>query len=444
MLPESVEVWGKVASCDGARLCVDGLGGIARLGDRLALGQHGPEAEVIALEGAQTIALLATPAEGIAMGQQANLVRATPVFPSGDWCGHVLNADGKGSDGAPPASGAVEAPLRRAPPPGAERRGLGERLETGVAAFDAALPLCRGQRLGIFAGSGVGKTLLLRHLAESVAADVVVIALIGERGREVGESLRTTMSGSAAGRTVAIAETSDAAPTQKRRAAWLAMAVAEHFRDEGAHVLLLMDSVTRFAEAHRDAALAAGELPALRGFPASTAGTVTALCERAGPGRHGSSGDITAIFTVLVQGSDLDEPISDLLRGTLDGHVVLDRGIAERGRFPAIDLARSLSRSAPAAWSADQAALAAALRARIAQREEVLPMVRAGLHVPGEDAAADAALAAFPALDAFLGRLEPSPTNGWAFEALGKLLPEVPEHHTAFTSGDAGRSRTSD
>ncbi|MEL6767245.1 MAG: flagellum-specific ATP synthase FliI [Pseudomonadota bacterium] len=422
MLPESVEVWGKVADCDGARLTVDGLGGIARLGDRLAVGDHGPEAEVIALEGARVVALLAAPGDGIATGQQAHLRRAGPSYPGADWLGRVLDADGCMSGGHGPLAGNRPAPLRRAPPPGATRRGLGPRVETGVAAFDAALPLCRGQRLGILSGSGVGKTMLLRHLAETVDADVVVLALIGERGREMGEFLRQSMAGPAASRLIAIGETSDASPTRKRRAAWLAMSVAEHFRDEGAHVLLLMDSVTRFAEAHRDTALAAGELPALRGFPASTAGMVAALCERAGPGGPETEGDITAILTVLVQGSDFDEPVADMLRGTLDGHVVLDRAIAERGRFPAIDLARSLSRSAPMAWNAEEAALAARLRLLLAQRDEVLPMVRAGLHVPGADAAVDTALAAFPALDAFLGRLEHHPQPGWAFNALGTLL----------------------
>ncbi|MEM8760897.1 MAG: flagellum-specific ATP synthase FliI [Pseudomonadota bacterium] len=429
MLPECVEIWGKVAGCDGARLAVEGLGGIARLGDRLEVVDDAGAAigaEIIALDGAHVIALLAAPGEGIATGQRAHLRRAGQPCPGPDWLGRALDADGLALDGGNPLPGAKPAPLRRAPPAGARRRGLGPRIETGVAAFDAALPLCRGQRLGIFAGSGVGKTMLLRHLADSVAADVVVLALIGERGREMGEFLRASMAGPAAKRLVTIGETSDASPAQKRRAAWLALSVAEHFRDEGAHVLLLMDSVTRFAEAHRDASLAAGELPALRGFPASTAGTVAALCERAGPGPVGHDGDITAIFTVLVQGSDLDEPVADMLRGMLDGHVVLDRSIAERGRFPAIDLARSLSRSAPAAWSREEAALAGKLRALLAQREEVLPMVRAGLHAPGSDPGVDAALAAFPALDAFLGQLEARPSKGWAFERLAQILDQTP------------------
>ncbi|MEM7497706.1 MAG: flagellum-specific ATP synthase FliI [Pseudomonadota bacterium] len=422
MLSAGVEAWGTVAGCDGARLVVDGLGGIARLGDRLVIGEAGPAAEVVGLEGSRVIALLAAPGDGIATGLPAYLRPIAPPYPGEDWLGRALDADGCALSGAPPLPGPRPAPLRRAPPAGAQRRGLGTRIETGVAALDAALPLCRGQRLGVFSGSGVGKTMLLRHLVASVEADVVVLALVGERGREMGEFLRESMAGPWAARLIVIGETSDASPARKRRAAWLALSVAEHFRDDGRQVLLLMDSVTRFAEAHRDVALAAGELPAVRGFPATTAGMVAALCERAGPGAEGEPGDITAIFTVLVQGSDLDEPVADMLRGTLDGHIVLDRSIAERGRFPAIDLGRSVSRAAPAAWSAEEATVAARLRALLARRDEVLPMVRAGLYVPGAAPDVDAALAIFPDLDAFLSRMTPHPSPGWAFEVLSMLL----------------------
>ena len=223
-------------------------------------------------------------------------------------------------------------------------------------------PIARGQRIGVFAGSGIGKSSLLADLARGIEADIVVYALIGERGRELRDFVDNVLGPEGMARAVVIAATSDQAPLIKRRAAWMAMAVAEVFRDQGKHVLLLLDSLTRFAEAHREIALTAGEAPTLRGFPPSTANLIAALCERAGPGPFGK-GDITAVFSVLVAASDMDEPIADITRGVLDGHVVLDRGIAERGRFPAIDVRRSVSRSLPGIATEEENAHAGAAQA---------------------------------------------------------------------------------
>ncbi len=217
--------------------------------------------------------------------------------------------------------------------------------------LNTLLPIVAGQRLGLFAGSGVGKSRLLGQLARNMEADVVVVALIGERGREVNEFVTRVLGGEGMRCAVVVAATSDQSALTRRRCAWAAMSVAEHFRDTGRNVLLLADSVTRFAEAHREIAVAAGEAPALRGYPPSVAPLITALCERAGPGAAGQ-GHITAVFSVLVAGSDMEEPVADILRGVLDGHVVLSRDIAERGRFPAIDVGRSVSRSLPDAATA--------------------------------------------------------------------------------------------
>ena len=300
---------------------------------------------------------------------------------------------------------------------------LGPRLATGQSALDTMLPLCRGQRMGVFAGSGVGKSMLMAGLARGVEADVVVVGLIGERGREVSEFARNMLGERAMARTVVIAATSDQTALVKRRAALLCLAVAEYFRDRGRHVLCLFDSVTRFAEAHREIALAAGEAPALRAFPPSTPQVISALCERAGPGEEGSrSGDITGIFTVLVSGSDMDEPVADMVRGTLDGHVVLDRAIAERGRFPAIDLRRSVSRSAPMAWSEREAALVARARGLIARYEEALPMIQAGLYSLGTDPEIDEAIALWPALDRFVGTSAEGQSDLESFARLSEIL----------------------
>ncbi|MEE4318046.1 MAG: flagellum-specific ATP synthase FliI, partial [Erythrobacter sp.] len=246
---------------------------------------------------------------------------------------------------------------------------------------------------------------LLAHLARNMQADVVVLALIGERGRELRDFVETALGAEGMRRTVIVAATSDTPATIRRRCAQTAMAVAEHFRDEGRSVLLLADSVTRFAEAHREAALAMGEPPALRGYPASTAALITALCERAGPGAEGQ-GDITAVFTVLVAGSDMEEPLADMMRGVLDGHIVLDRAIAERGRYPAIDLLRSVSRSLPSAATEEENALITRARHLLGAYASNEAMIRAGLYAEGSDPLLDQALRAWPALDAFLAEPE--------------------------------------
>jgi flagellum-specific ATP synthase len=242
-----------------------------------------------------------------------------------------------------------------------------------------------------------------------VAADVAVIALVGERGRELRDFTERVLGREGMARSVIVTATSDQSPLMRRRCALSAMAVAEHFRDQGLHVLLLVDSVTRYAEAHREVALASGEPASLRGYPPSTAHSIMALAERAGPGA-GTAGDITAVFSVLVAGSDMEEPIADIIRGTLDGHVVLDRKIAERGRYPAIDLLRSVSRSLPEAASPAENALISDARRTLGAYDRAEMMVQAGLYVQGSDHAVDRAIRLWPLLDGFLA--EEAPAGG--------------------------------
>ena len=275
--------------------------------------------------------------EGLSVGAQVQLDFAPRIAPCDAWIGRIIDPLGQPLDGRPLTQGLTRRSFRTEAPPAATRKRLGARLATGMAVFDTLLPIVAGQRIGLFAGSGVGKSTLLSQMALGVQADVVVIAMIGERGRELREFVEKTMGPEGMARAVIVAATSDQSPLIRRRCAWAAMAVAEHFRDQGRHVLFLADSITRFAEAHREIALAAGEPPSYRGFPPSVSNLIMALAERAGPGPEGS-GDITGIFSVLVAGSDMEEPVADILRGTLDGHVVLDRTIAERGRFPAVDV----------------------------------------------------------------------------------------------------------
>ncbi|HBS30969.1 MAG TPA: flagellum-specific ATP synthase FliI [Parvularcula sp.] len=400
-------VYGAIAAVDGAKLRVGGLARFVRVGDRLSITREKRPpliAETYAVERDAALAYAFESTEGVTAGARAEL-RPDIAFarPSKDWLGRVLNWRGETIDGAAPRGGARAMRLNAPPPPAALRRALGPRLATGMAAFDTFLPLCRGQRAGVFAGSGVGKSTLLSSFAAGVDADVCVLALIGERGREVRSFVEAAREAGILDKTVVIASTSDEPPLARRESARLALAVAEYFRREGAHALLVFDSLTRFADAHREIALAKGEPPSLHAYPPSTVSALAALVERAGPGVEGE-GDITAVFSVLVAGSDMEEPVADMVRGLLDGHIVLDRTIAERGRFPAVNIRRSVSRSLPAAASAAENGALLEARRLLAAYENAELVLRAGLYVAGADAATDRAIALFPRLDAFIAQ----------------------------------------
>ncbi len=410
---------GVVTAISAGTVTVAGLPGAA-LGDRIRL-SAGLEGEVMALHPGAAVVMPDSMPDGLGTGAVAELIGPARIAPDAGWIGRVVDPFGNPLDGRALLPGPLPRALRSAPPAPATRRRLGARLETGTAVFDTLLPLVRGQRIGLFAGSGVGKSSLLARLARGVQADVVVIALIGERGREVKDFTDDVLGPEGMARSVVVAATSDQPPVVRRRCAWAAMAVAEHFRDMGLHVLFLADSVTRFAEAHREVALAGGEVAALRGHPPSVAHAIMSLAERAGPGAEGT-GDITAVFSVLVAGSDMEEPVADILRGVLDGHVVMDRRIAERGRYPAIDLLKSVSRSLPGAASDAENALIGQTRRVLAAWDRAELMVQAGLYARGSDPAVDEAIRLFPRLDAFLA--EPAPDGGIAasFSRLSQLL----------------------
>ncbi len=401
---------GRVAEVARGTVVVRGLEDVATLGDRVMIGAK-LGGEVVALRPDAVTVLTDTMAEGLAIGAPVKLIGQSSLAPDLSWVGRVIDPFGRPLDGRPLFRGPVARPLLAAAPPAARRRRLGHRLETGVAVFDTLLPLVRGQRIGLFAGSGVGKSTLLGKFARGVTADLVVIALIGERGRELREFIERVLGPEGMKRAVVVTATSDQSALIRRRCAWAAMAVAEHFRDQGMHVLLLADSVTRFAEAHREVALAGGEEASLRGYPPSVAPAIMAWAERAGPGEEGK-GDITAVFSVLVAGSDMEETIADILRGVLDGHVVMDRKIAERGRFPAIDLLRSVSRSLPEAASEEENAQIAMARRLLGAYDRAEMMIQAGLYAKGSDPLIDQAIRIWPALDGFLA--EDAPATGIA------------------------------
>ncbi|MFV0301359.1 MAG: FliI/YscN family ATPase [Paracoccus sp. (in: a-proteobacteria)] len=419
-----VSRYGRVCEIRAGIVGIAGLDGLASVGDRvsLALGARRIAGEVVALSPGRTSLLVEGGIEGLSIGVEAQLIGPPVIAPSDHWIGRIVDPLGQPLDGRPLPQGLVARPYRAAAPAAAARRRLGARLGTGLAVLDTLLPLVRGQRMGLFAGSGVGKSTLLSSLARGVEADVVVIAMIGERGRELREFVEETLGPEGMARAVIVTATSDQSPLMRRRCGWAAMSVAEHFRDQGRHVLFLADSITRFAEAHREIALSAGERASDRGFPPSTANMIMALAERAGPGVDGA-GDITGIFSVLVAGSDMDEPIADILRGVLDGHVVLDRAIAERGRFPAIDVVRSVSRALPAAADAAENRQIGHARAALGAYAESELMIRAGLYAPGSDPKLDEAVKLYPRLDSFITMRRDSVSDSFAALAEALRLP---------------------
>jgi type III secretion protein N (ATPase) len=314
--------------------------------------------------------------------------------------GRVLDGLGRPIDGGPEIVGR-DAPVDRAPPSALSRRPIEKALATGVRVLDALLTLGEGQRVGLFAGSGVGKSTLLGAIARGTEADVVVVALVGERGREVSEFLTHSLGAEGRKRSVVVVATSDAPALERLRAAQTATAIAEHFRDEGKRVMLLVDSVTRFARAQREVGLAAGEPPARRGYPPSVFAMLPRLLERTGQGERGS---ITAIYTVLVEGGDMDEPIADEVRGVLDGHVVLDRAIAARGRYPAVDVTVSLSRVMDRVVTKEHGDAARSLRAMLGAYEAKRDLLALGAYAKGSDPMVDRAIARMPAIEALLAQ----------------------------------------
>ncbi|MEM9043674.1 MAG: FliI/YscN family ATPase [Pseudomonadota bacterium] len=420
------QIWrcGRIVAADGASIRIAGLGSKARIGDQVRLAPdpkaEGPTGEIIALSEGEARAMILDPTQGVAVQDLVWLIPEPELRPSEAWVGRVIDAFGRPLDDKPLANGLSPVDIRATAPRATRRARLGEQVATGLAVTDTLLPLAKGQRIGIFAGSGVGKSQLLSGLARGVDADIVVFALIGERGRDLLEFLDQGLGPEARARSVVVAATSDQSALLRRRALWSAMAVSEFFRDQGKHVLLIVDSLTRFAEAHREIALTAGEPPTLRAFPPSTTNLIANVTERAGPGEVGQ-GAITAIFSVLVAGSDMEEPVADITRGLLDGHIVLEREIAERGRFPAIDAVRSVSRSLPGVVGAEHLSLINRARGLLSAYEKARPMIQTGLYVAGSDPGLDAAIDAFDGLDSFIAeQAKGGPAR--SFQRLSELL----------------------
>ncbi|GGY50825.1 FliI/YscN family ATPase [Parvularcula lutaonensis] len=422
-------VWeGEIASALGMVLKVRGLSGVLSAGDLCTVERRNMSplnCQVVGVEQDHSLLMSFADTEGVAAGARVTFPeKRFRIRVSDGWLGRVIGPMAQPIDGKGPLpEGPFATPLKGTPPPAFSRRRVGDMVETGVKAIDAFTPICRGQRMGIFAGSGVGKSTLLSMLARSSAADVNVIGLIGERGREVQEFLQRDLGEEGLARSIVIVATSDESPLARRQAAYLTMAVAEDQRKRGRHVFCMMDSVTRFAHALREIGLAVGEPPSARGFPPSVFGELAHLLERSGPGM-GEQGDITLAATVLVDGDDHEDPVADAVRGILDGHLKLTRTIATRGRFPAIDVPGSVSRLAPDCYpDPADAEVAAEARRLMSVYEEKRDIISIGLYKQGSDPETDLAVEKVPGLEKFCSqdRHETVPAK----EAMDRLYQQL-------------------
>ncbi len=423
----SHSIYGRVTAIQGMLVEAAGIPRSLSLGDICRI--HGRAgvvaAEVVGFRGGNALLMPFSPLVGVGLNCRVEVSLAEPVmYPSPGWLGRVINAMGEPVDGKGPLPmGDMAYPIHNRPPPAHSRQRVGGKIDLGVRAINAFLTCCRGQRMGIFAGSGVGKSSLLSMMARNTSAEVSVVGLIGERGREAREFIEDDLGEVGLSRSVVVVSTSDESALMRRQAAYVTMTVAEYFRDLDRDVLCLMDSVTRFAMAQREISLAAGEPPAQKGYTPSVFAELPKLLERAGPGTD--SGSITGLFTVLVDGDDHNEPIADAVRSILDGHIVLDRAIAERGRYPAVNVLRSVSRTMPACNSDGENALVGTARRLMATYEDMAELIRLGAYRRGTDPAVDEAIEYQPALEAFLTQRKTEPTDlAGSYALLAEVLAQ--------------------
>jgi len=405
---------GRVTAVQGLLVEVAGIERHVSIGSRMILlARDGREipSEVVGFREGRALLMAFGALEGVGLGCKALATDQDPViYPHMSWLGRVLDSMAEPFDGKPaPQLGPAPYPIRAVAPPASSRRRVVGKVDLGVRALNTFITCCRGQRMGIFAGSGVGKSVLMSMLAKFTDADVIVIGLIGERGREVQEFIEDNLGPEGLKKSVVVVATSDQPALVRRQAAYMTMTIAEYFRDQGLDVLCMMDSVTRFAQSQREIGLSGGEPPASKGYTPTVFAELPKLLERAGPGI--GEGTITGLFTVLVEGDDHNEPISDAVRGILDGHIVLERAIAERGRYPAINILRSLSRTMPGCNTPEENAVVDRARRLMAAYENMAEMIRLGAYRAGSDAAVDEAITYHDQLEAFLSQNKTEPSS---------------------------------
>ena len=402
------ETYGEVTKILGLLVEIAGFGSTLSIGSHVHLRPNDElniPCEVVGFKDGHALLMPFGTLEGVGLGCKAYIQNNSPVvMPDERWLGRVINGMGEPIDGKGPLpQGGHPVPLKNKPPAPHSRQRLGPQLDLGVRAVNSFLATCQGQRMGIFSGSGVGKSVLLSMMARYTAADVSVIGLVGERGREVQEFLEDDLGEDGLARSVVIVATGDEPALMRRQAAYTTLAVSEYFRQQGQQVLCLIDSVTRFAMAQREIGLSAGEPPTSKGYPPTTFGELARLLERAGPGAPGE-GSVTGLFSVLVEGDDHNEPISDSVRGIVDGHIVMNREIADRGRYPAINVLKSVSRSMPEVLDDEQNEIIKRAKQIITTYEDMAELIRLGAYRRGSDPAVDEALMLYPQIEEFLAQ----------------------------------------
>jgi flagellum-specific ATP synthase len=407
--------YGRVSGVRGLLVELDGAGNYVSIGSRLEIQTRDRRlvpVEVVGFRHSTALALPYAQLEGVGVGCKATLTHSDPqVYPSEQWLGRVVNAFGEPIDGKGPIiQGSSGASLQANPPAAHERQRVAGKLDLGVRALNTFISCCEGQRMGIFAGSGVGKSVLLYMISRYSSADVAIIGLIGERGREVQEFIEDDLGEEGLKRSVVIVATSDESALMRRQAAYLTLTLSEFFRDQGSSVMCLMDSVTRFAMAQREIGLAGGEPPTSKGYTPTVFTELPRLLERAGPGPRGK-GNITGLFTVLVEGDDHNEPVADSVRGILDGHIVMERAIAERGRYPAINVLKSVSRTMPRCNNDSENALVREARRYMSTYSDMEEMIRLGAYRQGSNPDVDAAIQYNPHLEEFLNQMKEDYTS---------------------------------
>lgn len=430
---EASSYYGRVSGVQGLFVEVSGILNSLAIGDRCNVinnrGENVPS-EIVSFKDDKVLLMPYGSMDGIGINCLVKVVDAKPViYPHPSWLGRIVNAFGEPLDGKGPLiKGTKPYFIKSSPPPAQYRDRVEGKVDLGVKAVNAFLTICKGQRMGIFAGSGVGKSTLMSMMARHTDSDVSVIGLIGERGREAKEFVEDVLGAEGLKKSVLVLATSDESPLLRRQAAYVTMAISEYFRDEGKNVLCMMDSITRFAMAQREISLSVGEPPASKGYTPSVFAELPKLLERAGPGA--GTGSITGLFTVLVDGDDHNEPVADAVRSILDGHIVLDRSIAERNRYPAINILRSISRTMPDCDTEEEAELVAKARKYISSYEDMAELIRLGAYKKGSNREVDEAIFYYPMIEDFLsqGKHEKFSLSE-CYEALAEILntPYVPQ-----------------
>ncbi len=426
------KVYGHVTKIIGLLIEIGGVEGSFTIGDHCLIKVRGGGevlCEAVGFRDGKALVMPFGSLEGIGLGCQVEISATSPaIYPDESWLGRVINAFGEPVDGKGPLGNGLKAyQIHAKPPPAHSRSRVGGKLDLGVRVLNTFLTVCEGQRLGIFAGSGVGKSVLMSMMARHTEAEASVIGLIGERGREAREFIEDDLGEDGLARSIVVVATSDEPPLVRRQAAYLTLTIAEFLRDMNKNVLCLMDSVTRFAMAQREIGLSAGEPPATKGYTPSVFAELPKLLERAGPGIEGC-GSITGLFTVLVEGDDHNEPVADAVRGILDGHVVMERSIAERGRFPAINVTKSISRTMPRCNTDEENELVIKARRLMATYEDMEELIRLGAYRRGSDAGIDEAIHYYPMIEEFLRQRIDEVTNlQTGYEMLAGLLGMQPK-----------------